>query len=136
MEETTTAALTSRIDDLIALCATLARENQALQKEQAAWRAERTRLIERNELAKSKIDAMIGRLRSLDEPEAGGQTNMAGGGALSRGAPPPRSGGQGPSPSHGDALSRGAPPPRSGGQGPSPSHGDAATEHDPSEQAR
>ena len=129
MEETTTAALTSRIDDLIALCATLARENQALQKEQAAWRAERTRLIERNELAKSKIDAMIGRLRSLDEPEAGGQTNMAGGGALSRGA-------RGASPSHGDALSRGAPPPRSGGQGPSPSHGDAATEHDPSEQAR
>lgn len=77
MEETTTAALTSRIDDLIALCTALARENQALQKEQAAWRAERARLIERNELAKSKIDAMIGRLRSLDEPEAGGQTNMA-----------------------------------------------------------
>ena len=78
MEKTTTAALTSRIDDLIALCATLARENQALHKEQAAWRAERARLIERNELAKSKIDAMIGRLRSLDEPDAGGrQTNVA-----------------------------------------------------------
>lgn len=76
MEETTTAALTSRIDDLIALCATLARQNQALQKEQAAWRTERARLIERNELAKSKIDAMIGRLRNLDEPEAGGQTSV------------------------------------------------------------
>ena len=119
MEETTTAALTSRIDDLIALCATLARENQALQKEQAAWRAERARLIERNELAKSKIDAMIGRLRSLDEPEAGGQTNMAVG-ALSRGAPPPQSGGQGPSPSHEDP----------------PAAPDAATEHGPSEQGR
>lgn len=120
MEETTTAALTSRIDDLIALCATLARENQALQKEQAAWRAERATLIERNELAKSKIDAMIARLRSLDEPEAGGQTNMAVEGALSRGAPAPRSGGQGPSPSHGDA---------------SAAH-DAATEQEPSEQER
>lgn len=77
MEETTAAALASRIDDLIALCATLARENQALQREQVAWRAERATLIERNELAKSKIDAMIGRLRSLDEPEPGRQTNMA-----------------------------------------------------------
>ena len=77
MEETTIAALASRIDDLIALCATLARENQALQGEQAAWRVERAQLIERNELAKSKIDAMIDRLRSLDEPEGGGQTRMA-----------------------------------------------------------
>ena len=76
MEETTTAALTARIDDLIALCATLARENRALHREQTAWRAERVGLIERNELAKSKIDAMIGRLRSLDEPETGGQTNL------------------------------------------------------------
>ena len=78
MEETTTEALASRIDDLIALCAALARENKALQEEQAAWRAERARLIERNELAKSKIDAMIGRLRSLDEPDGSGQTEMVG----------------------------------------------------------
>lgn len=77
MEETTTAALASRIDDLIALCATLARENQALRGEQAAWRVERAKLIERNELAKNKIEAMIDRLRSLDEPDGGGQTNMA-----------------------------------------------------------
>ena len=75
MEETTTAALASRIDDLIALCGTLARENRALLAEQAAWRLERAKLIERNELAKNKIDAMIDRLRSLDE--GGGQTKMA-----------------------------------------------------------
>ena len=81
MEETTTAALASRIDDLIALCATLARENQALNEAQAAWRAERARLNERNELAKSKIDAMIGRLRSLDEPDGGRETSAAGGDA-------------------------------------------------------
>lgn len=77
MEETTTAALASRIDDLIALCGTVARENQALLGEQAAWRMERAKLIERNELAKNKIDAMIDRLRSLDEPERGGQTKIA-----------------------------------------------------------
>lgn len=77
MEETTTAALASRIDDLIALCETLARENQALQREQAGWRLERAKHIERNELAKSKIDSMIDRLRSLDEPGGGGQTTMA-----------------------------------------------------------
>ena len=82
MEETTTTALASRIDDLIALCATLARENQALHQAQAAWRVERARLNERNELAKSKIDAMIDRLRSLDEPEGGRQTSTAAGAAL------------------------------------------------------
>lgn len=68
MEESKTAALESGIDELIALCATLTRENRALREEQSTWRAERAKLIERNELAKSKIDAMIGRLRSLDEP--------------------------------------------------------------------
>ena len=79
MEETTTAALASRIDDLIALCATLARENQALLEAQAAWRVERARLNERNELAKSKIDAMIDRLRSLDEAEGGRQSSTGAG---------------------------------------------------------
>lgn len=77
MEETTGAALASRIDELIALCETLVRENRAFQREQAAWRVERAKLIERNELAKNKIDAMIDRLRSLDEPEGGGQTSMS-----------------------------------------------------------
>ena len=68
MEELDIKPLESKVDELIGLCEALMRENKALREEQAVWRAERAKLIERNELAKSKIDAMIGRLRSLDGP--------------------------------------------------------------------
>ena len=71
MEETNIAALESGIDSLLARYETLARENRALREERAVWMAERTKLVERNELAKNKIDAMISRLRSLDEPAPG-----------------------------------------------------------------
>ena len=68
MEATDIVMLEARIDELIALSRTLTQENSALRQEQTAWRAERAKLVERNELAKNKIDAMIGRLRTLDEP--------------------------------------------------------------------
>jgi cell division protein ZapB len=62
-------ALEAKVDDLIALCEALAKENKELREQQALWQAQRAKLIERNELAKAKIDAMIGRLRSLDETQ-------------------------------------------------------------------
>lgn len=71
MDETSIAALESGIDKLLSHCETLVRENRALREERAVWMAERTKLVERNELAKNKIDAMISRLRSLDEPAPG-----------------------------------------------------------------
>ena len=71
MEETDIATLAARIDELITLSRTLTQENSALRQEQTDWRAERAKLVERNELAKNKIDAMIGRLRTLDEPPTG-----------------------------------------------------------------
>ena len=77
MDETNTDALRSGIDELVALCARLAQENRMLREEQAGLRIERAKLVERNELAKSKIDAMIARLRSLDEPLPGGQRDAA-----------------------------------------------------------
>ncbi len=67
MEEMDFNALEAKVDDLIALCERLARENKDLREQQAEWEAQRAKLVERNELAKAKIDAMIGRLRSLDE---------------------------------------------------------------------
>ena len=68
-----TTALAAGIEELVERCEALQREVEALRQAQNAWRAERAKLIERNELAKSKIDAMIGRLKSLDE-EAPGRT--------------------------------------------------------------
>lgn len=38
-----------------------------MEAEQEKWLQERTRLLEKNELAKAKIEAMIMRLKSLEQ---------------------------------------------------------------------
>ena len=60
-------ALDDRIDRLIDRNRTLASENKALREAQRNWSVERADLVRRNELAKSRIEAMINRLKSLAE---------------------------------------------------------------------
>jgi cell division protein ZapB len=60
-------ALEYKVEELIKLCELLARENLALRSQQSSWAMERARLIEKNELAKSKVESMIGRLKSLEQ---------------------------------------------------------------------
>lgn len=55
-----------KLDQLIQLCTQLQRENQELQARESDWLRERTRLIEKNELARTRVEAMIGRLKSLE----------------------------------------------------------------------
>ena len=59
-------SLEQKINELIDLCQLLARENRALRTQQSHWTTERARLIEKNELAKTKVEAMISRLKSLE----------------------------------------------------------------------
>ena len=59
-------ALEKKIDELVALCRDLSRENQALKAANAGWREERQDLIDKNELARSKVEAMIQRLRAME----------------------------------------------------------------------
>lgn len=59
-------ALEARVDQLIKLCESLANENRALRERNRGWAAEKSDLVERNELARSKIDALIDRLKSMD----------------------------------------------------------------------
>lgn len=66
MADTPLQALESKIDELIALCRDLNRENQRLQGENDDWQRERQELINKNELARSKVEAMIARLRSME----------------------------------------------------------------------
>lgn len=61
------SALERRIDELVRLCEQLVRENHALLERNNSWASERALLIEKNELAKSKVEAMISRLRSLEQ---------------------------------------------------------------------
>lgn len=67
MSDIDLTSLERKIDELVQLCDQLARENQALSQRHGDWAAERAQLIEKNELAKSKVEAMISRLRSLEQ---------------------------------------------------------------------
>ena len=58
--------LEKKIDELIALCKELNLENGALKATIAGWRVERKDLINKNELARSKVEAMIDRLRTME----------------------------------------------------------------------
>jgi len=54
-----------KLDRLIDLCQVLKRENQALREREAGWVGERGELLEKNEMARQKIETMINRLRNL-----------------------------------------------------------------------
>lgn len=64
--ESTLSTLESKLDALIAACERLSRENQHLQSQKSDWLRERTRLVEKNELARVRVEAMIARLKSLE----------------------------------------------------------------------
>lgn len=74
MANQTLTELESRIDLLLQACQRLRQENTSLQKQIAScrgresnWLQERSRLMERNETARSRVEAMITRLKSLEE---------------------------------------------------------------------
>lgn len=56
-----------RVDELIQLCLQLKNENKALREQQSLLLAERAHLMEKNELARSRIEAMILRLKSMEQ---------------------------------------------------------------------
>ena len=66
MAENQVKTLEQKIDELIALCNELNRENQTLKADNAGWQQERQDLIDKNELARAKVEAMIDRLRTME----------------------------------------------------------------------
>lgn len=67
MEQSELQALADKLDRLIARCQKLERDNAAFRTQQDDWVRERAQLIQKNDLAKTKIEAMIGRLRALEQ---------------------------------------------------------------------
>jgi cell division protein ZapB len=65
MAENQLKVLEQKIDELIGLCNDLNRENQLLKTGSADWHQERQNLIDKNELARTKVEAMIDRLRTI-----------------------------------------------------------------------
>lgn len=60
-------ALAERVDQLLALCVRLSEENRSLKVSQEALAAERANLLAKNEQARSRVEAMIARLKSLEQ---------------------------------------------------------------------
>jgi cell division protein ZapB len=67
MADSQLKVLESKLDELISLCSELNQENQQLKADNASWQLERQSLIEKNELASSRVGAMIERLRAMEQ---------------------------------------------------------------------
>ena len=59
--------LEDKIDELIQLCDELEHKYKVLQSDQETWLTERSSLMQKNKLAKNKVEAMIMRLKALGE---------------------------------------------------------------------
>lgn len=66
MEELDLKTLEQRVDELITAVARLQSENHSLRAQQAELVTERARLIEKTELARSRVEAMIARLKAME----------------------------------------------------------------------
>lgn len=65
-EELDLRQLEARVEELIDTCATLKNENQSLRQHQGSLMSERAKLIEKTELARSRVEAMINRLKAME----------------------------------------------------------------------
>lgn len=60
------AALNTQVEALVDKCERLKQENLALQEQQRELVSERAKLLEKNELARTRIEAMIARLKAME----------------------------------------------------------------------
>ena len=61
--------LEDKVDELVALCSALDKENKSLRGRENDWLSERRQLLIKNETARSKVEGMISRLKSMENGE-------------------------------------------------------------------
>jgi len=66
-QENDLLALMSRFELLIERVEQLKRQNALLVAQEKSWREERAHLIEKNEIARRKVESMILRLKALEQ---------------------------------------------------------------------
>lgn len=66
MSDTDIIKLENRIDELITICDQLKNENTVLRERQEIMSKERERLIEKADLAKVRVEAILNRLKSME----------------------------------------------------------------------
>ena len=67
MEDVDLQALAAKLDLLIQRVEQLKTHNRLLLASEKAWREERSQLIEKNEIARHKVESMISRLKALEQ---------------------------------------------------------------------
>jgi len=60
-------ALEERIDDLIGVCRRLREENEGLRTSHESLIEERTKLAEKNKMARSRLESIVDRLKALEK---------------------------------------------------------------------
>ena len=58
--------LEARMSDIVRVCDQLREENRSLRARQESLMTERASLLQKNELVRSKVEAMIGRLKAME----------------------------------------------------------------------
>lgn len=67
MFETELKRLEKRVDALVEVCDQLQNENHSLRQRQDTLTAERANLLQKNEQVRARVEAMIGRLKAMEQ---------------------------------------------------------------------
>jgi cell division protein ZapB len=59
--------LEKRLDEIVQICKKLQTENQSLKQRQDSIAEERANLIQKNEQVRARVEAMIGRLKAMEQ---------------------------------------------------------------------
>ena len=59
--------LEKRLEELVSICKHLQEENQSLRQRQDSLVAERATLLHKNEQVRGRVEAMIGRLKGMEQ---------------------------------------------------------------------
>jgi len=61
------ARLERRLDELVIICNQLKDENRSLKERQDSLIADRATLLQKNEQVRARVEAMIGRLKAMEQ---------------------------------------------------------------------
>lgn len=67
MNDSTIKRLEEKVDALIQLCAGMKKENQILREKEQHWQLERSNLLDKNQLARTRLERVLDRLKSLEQ---------------------------------------------------------------------